>query len=45
VSNLVARQGVAVHGVDAAIAAHHLGQGDRHVATSGADIEATPARA
>jgi hypothetical protein len=43
--HLVAGQGVAVHGVDASLAAHHFGQGNRHVSTPGADVGATPARA
>ena len=36
---------VGVDGVDAAVVADDLGQGDRHVAPAGADVDAGPARA
>jgi hypothetical protein len=42
--HLVAGQGVAVHGVDASLVANHFGQGNRHVSTPRANVEATPAR-
>ena len=43
--HLVAGRGVAVHGVDPAVATDDLGQGDRDVAPAGADVDARPARA
>ena len=42
--DLVARQRVAVDGVDAAVAADHLGQRHRHVAAAGAHVDTAPAR-
>ena len=42
--HLVAGQRVAVDGVDAPVAADHLGQGHRDVAAAGADVGAPPPR-
>ncbi len=44
VGDLVARERVAVHGVDTPVAPDHFGQGHRDVAAPGADVEAAPAR-
>ena len=41
--HLVAGGGVAVDGVDPAVTADHLGQGHRHVAAAGADVDTAPA--
>ena len=42
--DLVAGQRIAVDGIDPAVAAHHLCQGNRDVAAAGADVDAAPAR-
>jgi hypothetical protein len=44
VGDLVARERIAVHGVDAAVAPDHFGQCHRDVAPSGADVETAPTR-
>ncbi len=41
--DLVARQRVAVHRVHTAVPADHLGQRDRHVTTTRADVDTAPA--
>ena len=41
--DLVAREGVAVHGVDTPVAPDHFGQGHRDIAATGTDVETAPA--